>query len=91
MVKGCFDNLAAEKPKRNFVVGIDDDVTHTSISYDPPFNVLPEGTVQCIFWGLGSDGTIGANKAAINTIGMNSDRIVQGYFTYDAFKTDGTT
>lgn len=91
MIKGCYDNLAAEKPKRNFVVGIVDDVTNTHIEYDEPFNTLPETTTQCIFWGLGSDGTIGANKAAINTIGMNTNKEVQGYFTYDAFKTDGTT
>lgn len=76
MVKGCFDNLTSENPKRNFCVGINDDITGTSIEYDEPFNTVPEGTVQCIFWGLGSDGTIGANKAAINTIGMNTDKIV---------------
>lgn len=91
MVKAVFDNLDAKQPKHNFTVGIIDDVTHTSLPVGEEFSTTPEGTIECIFWGIGSDGTVGANKAVIQNIIMNTDMKVQGYFDYDAFKTDGTT
>ena len=68
-----FENLWADVPKENFVVGIVDDVTHTSLEVGPEIDMVPEGTKQCLFWGLGTDGTVGANKAAIKTIGANTD------------------
>tara|TARA_B110000208_G_C11585387_1_gene364150 strand:- start:40 stop:759 length:720 start_codon:yes stop_codon:yes gene_type:complete len=76
--KAVFDDLKSDAPKNKFVVGINDDVTHTSLPVGPEFEVQPEGTTQCIFWGLGTDGTVGANKQAIKTIGNNSDMHTQG-------------
>lgn len=90
-VKAVFDYLDTEKPKHNFTVGIIDDVTNTSIPVGPEINTCPEGTKQCIFWGLGSDGTISANQAVIQNIISNTNMKAQGYFNFDAFKTDGTT
>ena len=74
MVKGVFDELRKDNPKKFFTVGINDDVTHTSIDFPPEesLKTIPEGTTQCIFWGLGNDGTVGANKAAIKTIAHNT-------------------
>jgi pyruvate-ferredoxin/flavodoxin oxidoreductase len=74
MVKAVFDNMGADSPKNHFTVGIVDDVTHTSLNVEPGFDVAPAGTVQCKFWGLGADGTVGANKSAIKIIGDNTDR-----------------
>ncbi len=91
MVKAVFDNLAAEKPKNHFTVGIVDDVTHTSLEVKEGFDVAPEGTVQCKFWGLGADGTVGANKSAIKIIGDNTDMFAQAYFAYDSKKSGGVT
>jgi len=91
MVKAVFDNLAAETPKNHFTVGIVDDVTHTSLNVKPGFDVAPEGTVQCKFWGLGADGTVGANKSAIKIIGDNTDMYAQAYFAYDSKKSGGVT
>ncbi|MBA3029357.1 MAG: pyruvate:ferredoxin (flavodoxin) oxidoreductase [Desulfobacteraceae bacterium] len=91
MVKGVFDNLKASQPKNHFTVGINDDVTHTSIDYPSGFDVAPEGTIQCKFWGLGSDGTVGANKSAIKIIGDNTDMFAQAYFAYDSKKSGGIT
>ena len=91
MVKAVFDNLAAEKPKNHFTVGIVDDVTHTSLEVKEGFDVAPEGTVQCKFWGLGADGTVGANKSAIKIIGDNTDMYAQAYFAYDSKKSGGVT
>ena len=91
MVKAVFDNLAAEKPKNHFTVGIVDDVTHTSLEIGEGFDVAPEGTVQCKFWGLGADGTVGANKSAIKIIGDNTDMYAQAYFAYDSKKSGGVT
>ncbi len=89
MAKAVFDNLAAAKPKNGFTVGIEDDVTHTSLPVEAELDVSPKGTIQCKFWGLGSDGTVGANKSAIKIIGDNTDLYAQGYFAYDAKKSGG--
>ena len=91
MAKAVFDNLKQEKPKNHFTVGINDDVSFTSLPIGEPFNPIPEGTTQCMFWGLGSDGTVGANHDAIRIIGQNTDLYVQGYFSYDAHKSGGVT
>ena len=91
MAKSVFDNLAAENPKMRYVVGIDDDVTNTSLDYGAPINSAPKGTTQCLFWGLGTDGTIGANKTAIKTIGLETDLKAQGHFVFDSHKGDGVT
>ncbi len=91
MAKAVFDNLKAAGPKNYFNVGIEDDITHTSLEYDENFDVAPEGTVQCKFWGLGADGTVGANKSAIKIIGDNTDMFAQAYFAYDSKKSGGVT
>ncbi|WP_029895644.1 pyruvate:ferredoxin (flavodoxin) oxidoreductase [Desulfohalovibrio reitneri] len=91
MVKAVYDNAAKAKPKTHYVVGIEDDVTHTSIEVEDYVDTTPEGTVQCKFWGLGSDGTVGANKQAIKIIGDNTDLYGQGYFAYDSKKSGGLT
>jgi len=91
MVKAVYDNLKAETPKNHFTVGIVDDVTHTSLEVEDGFDVAPEGTVQCKFWGLGADGTVGANKSAIKIIGDNTDMFAQAYFAYDSKKSGGVT
>ncbi|MBU1229755.1 MAG: pyruvate:ferredoxin (flavodoxin) oxidoreductase [Proteobacteria bacterium] len=91
MVKAVFKNMAKPKPKNHFVVGIDDDVTNTSLPLGPALATTPTGTVQCKFWGLGSDGTVGANKSAIKIIGDNTPLYAQGYFAYDSKKSGGIT
>jgi len=91
MVKAIFDNLKEDSPKNHFTVGIVDDVTHTSLPMEPEIDVAPEGTIQCKFWGLGADGTVGANKNAIKIVGNNTDLYAQGYFAYDAKKSGGIT
>jgi pyruvate-ferredoxin/flavodoxin oxidoreductase len=91
MVKAVFDNLKMNEPKNNFTVGIIDDVTFTSLPIKEEIDATPEGLVQCKFWGLGGDGTVGANKDAIKIIGDNTDMFVQGYFAYDAKKSAGVT
>ena len=91
MVRAVFDNLAAETPKNHFTVGIEDDVTHLSLPIGEEIDVAPEGTIQCKFWGLGADGTVGANKNAIKIVGNNTDLYAQAYFAYDAKKSGGTT
>jgi len=91
MVKGIINNMASDTPKNHFTVGIVDDVTHSSIDIDEEIETTPEGTVQCKFWGLGSDGTVGANKTAIKIIGDNTDMFAQGYFAYDSKKSGGIT
>ncbi|PKM50865.1 MAG: pyruvate:ferredoxin (flavodoxin) oxidoreductase [Firmicutes bacterium HGW-Firmicutes-7] len=86
-----FNNLKNGFPKSNFTIGIEDDVTFTSLPiFDAP-DTSPEGTIQCKFWGLGSDGTVGANKMAIKIIGDHTDLYAQGYFDYDSKKSGGTT
>jgi pyruvate-ferredoxin/flavodoxin oxidoreductase len=91
MAKAVFDNLKMNEPKNNFTVGIIDDVTFTSLPITEEIDATPEGLVQCKFWGLGGDGTVGANKDAIKIIGDNTDMYVQGYFAYDAKKSAGVT
>ncbi|BBO91477.1 pyruvate:ferredoxin (flavodoxin) oxidoreductase [Desulfosarcina ovata] len=91
MVKAVFDNMNGMVPKNHFTVGIIDDVTHTSLEVETGFDVAPEGTVQCKFWGLGADGTVGANKSAIKIIGDNTDMYAQAYFAYDSKKSGGVT
>jgi pyruvate-ferredoxin/flavodoxin oxidoreductase len=91
MVKAVFDNMAADAPKNHFTVGITDDVSHTSLEVAEKFDAAPEGTVACKFWGLGADGTVGANKSAIKIIGDNTDMYAQAYFAYDSKKSGGIT
>ena len=91
MAKAVFENLKMNEPKNNFTVGIIDDVTFTSLPITEEIDATPEGLVQCKFWGLGGDGTVGANKDAIKIIGDNTDMYVQGYFAYDAKKSAGVT
>jgi len=91
MVKGVFDEMLQAAPKNHFAVGINDDVTQNSIDYDPEFDIeLPE-TVRCVFWGLGADGTVGANKNSIKIIGEETDNFAQGYFVYDSKKSGTVT
>jgi pyruvate-ferredoxin/flavodoxin oxidoreductase len=91
MAKAVFDNLKMKEPKNNFTAGIIDDVTYTSLPINEEIDATPEGLVQCKFWGLGGDGTVGANKDAIKIIGDNTNMYVQGYFAYDAKKSAGVT
>ncbi len=91
MAKAVFDNLKLSEPKNNFTVGITDDVTFTSLPINEEIDATPQGLVQCKFWGLGSDGTVGANKDAIKIIGDNTNMYVQGYFAYDSKKSGGVT
>jgi len=91
MVKGVFDELDKDQPKDHFTVGIVDDVTNLSIDYDPSFEVLSEKVIQAMFYGLGSDGTVGANKNSIKIIGEETNNFAQGYFEYDSKKSGGVT
>ncbi len=91
MAMAVFDNMKADSPKNHFTVGIVDDVTGTSLEVGDSIDVTPEGTVQCKFWGLGADGTVGANKSAIKIIGDNTDMYAQAYFAYDSKKSGGIT
>ncbi|MBK5246610.1 MAG: pyruvate:ferredoxin (flavodoxin) oxidoreductase [Peptostreptococcaceae bacterium] len=91
MIKSVFDNLMSAEPKSPFTVGIDDDVTNLSLPYDFEYSTAAEGTINCKFWGLGSDGTVGANKTAIKIIGDETDKYAQGYFAYDSKKSGGVT
>jgi pyruvate-ferredoxin/flavodoxin oxidoreductase len=86
MAKAVFDELKSDKPKNEFTVGINDDVTHMSLAYDPNFDVEDDGTIECLFYGLGSDGTVGANKNSIKIIGDDTPNAAQGYFFYDSKK-----
>jgi len=91
MIKGIFDELEKEKPKNHFTVGIHDDVTHTSLAWDDTFNIEPDNVVRAVFYGLGADGTVGANKNSIKIIGENTDNYAQGYFVYDSKKSGART
>ncbi|MCD6595658.1 pyruvate:ferredoxin (flavodoxin) oxidoreductase [bacterium] len=91
MVKGVFDNLDAAKPKNHFTVGIYDDVTNTSIEWDDEFTKKCSKAYQAMFWGLGSDGTVGANKNSIKIIGEATDKYAQGYFVYDSKRAGART
>jgi len=86
-----YDNLRAENPKKQFTIGINDDVTHMSLELKDCPDTAPEGTVACKFWGLGGDGTVGANKNSIKIIGDHTDKYAQAYFAYDSKKTGGIT
>ena len=90
MVNAVFEHLD-KACTHGFTVGIDDDVTHKSLQVKKEINVLPEDVVNCMFWGLGSDGTVGANKDSIKIIGDNTDLYAQGYFVYDSKKSYGIT
>jgi pyruvate-ferredoxin/flavodoxin oxidoreductase len=91
MIKGLFDNLSTDRPKNHFTLGIHDDVTHTSIPYDPDFSIEPDSVMRGLFYGLGSDGTVGANKNSIKIIGEDTDNYAQGYFVYDSKKAGAVT
>ncbi|MDA8124588.1 MAG: pyruvate:ferredoxin (flavodoxin) oxidoreductase [Deltaproteobacteria bacterium] len=91
MVKAVYDNLEQWEPKRSFTVGINDDVSNSSLDVGEEFSASPKGTTQCKFWGIGADGTVGANKEAIKIIGENTDMYTQAYFAYDAKKSGGVT
>lgn len=91
MVRGVFDELAKPNPKNHFTIGILDDVTHTSLSYDPEFSTEAPETVRGVFFGLGSDGTVSANKNSIKIIGEDTENFAQGYFVYDSKKSGSVT
>ena len=86
-----YENLNADKPKDNFTIGIVDDVTGHSLEEKPAPDTTPAGTISCKFWGLGGDGTVGANKNSIKIIGDHTDKYIQAYFQYDSKKTGGVT
>ena len=90
-IAAVFENLKADKPKDRFTIGIIDDVTNSSLMPKEDIDATPEGTTSCKFWGLGSDGTVGANKSAIKIIGDHTDMYAQGYFSYDSKKSGGIT
>lgn len=91
MIRGIFDEMKRDKPKNHFTVGIHDDVTHTSLEYDPTYSTEDPATIRALFYGLGADGTVGANKNSIKIIGEDTDHFVQGYFVYDSKKSGSTT
>ncbi|HET7380665.1 MAG TPA: pyruvate:ferredoxin (flavodoxin) oxidoreductase, partial [Gaiellales bacterium] len=91
MVKAVLDELNSRHPRNHFVVGIDDDVGHTSLPYDPGFHTEPEETFRAVFYGLGADGTVGANKNSCKILGEEADLFVQGYFVYDSKKSGSRT
>ena len=91
MVKAVFDNLAQPQPKNHFTVGIDDDVARTSLEFDETFSIEADETFRALFYGLGSDGTVGANKESIKIIGENTDYYAQGFFVYDSKKAGAVT
>ena len=91
MVKSIFDNLAQSQPKKHFTIGINDDVTYTSLSFDSNFSTESDNVVRAMFYGLGADGTVGANKNSIKIIGEETDNYAQGYFVYDSKKSGSIT
>ena len=91
MVYAVYKNLEQAEPKNHFTIGIYDDITNTSLDFSEKYDAAPEGTISCKFWGLGSDGTVGANKNSIKIIGDHTDKYVQGYFFYDSKKSGGIT
>ncbi len=91
MIKAVFDELKKPEPKNHFTVGIQDDVTHTSLDYDPDYSTEDPRTVRALFYGLGSDGTVGANKNSIKIIGKGTNNYAQGYFVYDSKKAGAVT
>ena len=91
MVKAIFDELQRRAPKNHFTTGIVDDVTHASLPFDPEFDIEPKDVVRAVFFGLGADGTVGANKNSIKIIGEETDLYAQGYFVYDSKKSGAVT
>jgi pyruvate-ferredoxin/flavodoxin oxidoreductase len=91
MVKGLYDEMMKPHPKNHFSLGITDDVTHTSIDFDPDWDIEPDDVSRGVFWGLGSDGTVGANRNSIKIIGEETDFAAQGYFVYDSKKAGART
>ena len=91
MTKAVFDELSKPEPKNHFTLGINDDVSHTSLEVDSSFSLVSEGMVSCVFFGLGSDGTVGANKNSIKIIGEETENFAQGYFYYDSKKSGTVT
>jgi len=91
MVKSVYDNLAADAPKNHFTIGIVDDVSHTSLPMDDDFTIAGDDVFRGLFYGLGSDGTVGANKNSIKIIGEETDNFAQGYFVYDSKKAGAVT
>jgi pyruvate-ferredoxin/flavodoxin oxidoreductase len=91
MVKGVFDEMTKPAPKNHFTIGINDDVSHSSLDYDPLFSTEDPKTVRALFYGLGSDGTVGANKNSIKIIGSETGNFAQGYFVYDSKKSGSMT
>src|SRR5207344_337217 len=91
MCKAVFDELKTVKPKNHFTIGINDDVTNTSIPFDPTFNTEADDQVRALFWGLGADGTVSANKNSIKIIGEQTPNYAQGYFVYDSKKAGAVT
>jgi pyruvate-ferredoxin/flavodoxin oxidoreductase len=91
MAAGVFAELARDRPRRRFTIGITDDVSHTSLPYDPSLDIEPPGTVRAVFFGLGSDGTVGANKNTIKILGAEAGLHAQGYFVYDSKKSGSQT
>src|SRR5262249_51082473 len=91
LVRAVFDELTKERPKNHFTVGIVDDVTHTSLPYDDSFDIEADDVVRAVFFGLGADGTVGANKNSIKIIGEETANFAQGYFVYDSKKSGAMT
>ncbi len=91
MVRGIYTNLAKDKPLNHFIIGIKDDILGESLDYDPDYQTANDDVTRAMFFGLGSDGTIGANKDSIKIIGQHTDLFVQGYFVYDSKKSGSTT
>lgn len=91
MVKGVFDELKNAKPRNSFTIGINDDVMHTSLAFDPDFSIEDKNVTRALFYGLGADGTVGANKNSIKIIGEGTDLYAQGYFVYDSKKSGSRT
>ena len=91
MVKAVFDEAAKETPRKHFSVGIKDDVTNLSLPYDPSFSTEADDVVRAVFYGLGSDGTVGANKNSVKIVGENTPLYAQGYFVYDSKKAGSVT
>jgi pyruvate-ferredoxin/flavodoxin oxidoreductase len=91
MIKAVYDELKKDRPKNHFTIGINDDVTHTSLDYDASFSTEDPAVVRCLFYGLGADGTVGANKNSIKIIGEDTDNYAQGYFVYDSKKSGSVT
>ncbi|CAN7791856.1 pyruvate:ferredoxin (flavodoxin) oxidoreductase [Caballeronia sp. LjRoot34] len=91
MVKATFDELATERPRHSFTLGIEDDVTHLSLRYDPAYSIELDSTRRAVFYGLGADGTVGANKNSVKIIGEDTPLYAQGYFVYDSHKSGAQT